>query len=155
MIMVLSFSLGVERGKRLAGLPKEDTDFKEKFVESKPQEEIQHAVDVKTVSENVSQPKEIELIALVELANKEPENALKTFAEKAYTIQVASFKKEQYAKKEANILRNNGYRNQDIFVLDKGKYSIVCVGSFHEKDQAKLLLGKLKKRYKDCLIRSL
>ena len=72
--------------------------------------------------------------------------------EKFYTIQVASYKGEKYAQKEADLLKQKGY---DILVLPKGAFSIVCVGKFKEKEEAKDFSKKLKKQYKDCLIRSL
>ena len=73
--------------------------------------------------------------------------------EKLFTIQVASFKQEKYANQEADRLRQNGH--SDTFVIPKGDYSIVCVGKFIGKDEAKKFSGKLKKRYNDCLVRRL
>lgn len=69
-----------------------------------------------------------------------------------YTIQVASFKKEKNAKIEAERLKGIGV---DIFVLPKGEYSIVCIGRFMKKDDAKEFSVKIKDRYKDYLIRRL
>ena len=57
------------------------------------------------------------------------------------------------AKKEAENLEER--MEYDIFVLPKGKYSIVCVGKFPQEDRAKVILNKLRKRYKDCLVRRL
>ncbi len=71
-----------------------------------------------------------------------------------YTIQVASFKKEKNAKIEAERLKGKGI-GVDIFVLPKGEYSIVCVGRFLKKDDAKEFSVKIKDRYKDYLIRRL
>lgn len=70
----------------------------------------------------------------------------------AYTIQIASFKEGEYAKKEAADLGKRGY---DIFILPKGNYSIVCVGKFSRQEQARIMLGELKRKYKDCIIRRL
>ena len=70
----------------------------------------------------------------------------------AYTVQVASFQKDEYAQKEAMTLKKKGY---DIFVVAKGKYSIVCVGKFSRRDEAKVILSRLKKTYKDCMVRRL
>jgi hypothetical protein len=72
--------------------------------------------------------------------------------EKLYTIQVASFKELKFAEQEASLLKRKGY---DILVLPKGSHSIVCVGKFNQKEQAKTFSQKLKKQYKDCLVRSL
>jgi len=72
--------------------------------------------------------------------------------DKGYTVQVASYKKESYAQKEAADLRKQG---MDSLVLTKGSFVIVCVGRFGGQEEAKKMADKLKKRYKDCVIRSL
>ncbi len=71
---------------------------------------------------------------------------------KNFTIQVASFKREENARKEAMRLKERGY---DIFVLPSGSHSVVCVGKFVQKDAAKQFLNKLKNKYNDCLVRRL
>ncbi len=72
--------------------------------------------------------------------------------EDIFTIQVASFKQERDAQKEATILKKKGY---DIYVLSKGKHSIVCVGKFARKNAAKQFSNRLKSKYTDCLVRRL
>ncbi|MGE0269084.1 MAG: SPOR domain-containing protein [Candidatus Omnitrophota bacterium] len=67
-----------------------------------------------------------------------------------YTIQVASFKEEQSALKEEVNLRKKGYETS---IMQKGKYSIVCVGKFSAHQEAKQFSERLKNRYKDCLVR--
>ncbi len=74
------------------------------------------------------------------------------FLNKPYTIQVASFKDEEYAQKEASALKK---KNFAVFVISKGNFSIVCVGKFSKKEEANGILAKLKKNYNDCLIRRL
>ena len=73
--------------------------------------------------------------------------------ENLFTIQVASFKLEKNAKREADRLRGRGH--DDTFVVPKGSYSIVCVGKFIQRNEAKKFSSKLKKRYNDCLVRRL
>ena len=67
-----------------------------------------------------------------------------------YTIQVASFKEENSAQKEALKLQKNGHQ---IFVLSKGKHLIVCVGKFVRKIEAENYSRRLKNKYDDCLVR--
>lgn len=69
-----------------------------------------------------------------------------------FTVQVASFKSPESARREGMLLKQKGY---DILVLPKGKHSIVCVGKFGQPHEAKALLNKLKNRYNDCLVRRL
>lgn len=69
-----------------------------------------------------------------------------------YTIQVASISRNKNVKSELASLRNKGYT---AFSLVKGKYTVICVGKFEEKEDAKVKLQKLKTRYPDCQIRRL
>ena len=71
---------------------------------------------------------------------------------KPYTIQVASFKSEIYARKEAQDLEKKGHQS---LIASKGKHFIVCVGKFVSENEAKIFSGQLKKQYKDCLVRRL
>ncbi len=70
----------------------------------------------------------------------------------AYTIQVASYLTMQHAQKEAEALKKKGFTT---LILSKGKYNVLCVGNFASKENAHSILGELKKRYQDCLIRRL
>ena len=150
MGMIMSFSWGVERGsKRVssnktgsdASVLKNETDLEPDILDATviPVKETVPSI-VKEQASKIS--KELEVIG---------DKATKSM-EKVYTIQVASFKTEEYAQKEAMALRKEGY---EIIVIPKGKYSIVCVGKFFHYGEAKSFSGRLKKRYKDCLIRSL
>lgn len=69
-----------------------------------------------------------------------------------YTIQVASISKNANVKSELARLRNKGYT---AFSLVKGKYTVICVGRFEAKVDARDKLEKLKSRYPDCQIRRL
>ena len=161
MLMVLSFSLGVEKGKRLARLsqpmspsvkPTTVTTPSAKGVEpvhtqtppvlTKPVNENHPvSVPVTTVSTTVTTEKVVPIV----------QTALST-REDFYTVQVASFKQEKYARQEAMSLKQKGY---EIFVIPKGQHSIVCVGRFAKKNEAMVMSGKLRKYYKDCVVRNL
>ncbi|PIP19833.1 MAG: hypothetical protein COT38_04380 [Candidatus Omnitrophica bacterium CG08_land_8_20_14_0_20_41_16] len=69
-----------------------------------------------------------------------------------YTIQVASFKTNLYAQKEAELLKQRGFK---ALTLKRGKYIILCVGNFPNKETARPLLSELSKYYKSCYIRRL
>jgi len=69
-----------------------------------------------------------------------------------YTIQVASFLNKTNAQKEADSLKRRGL---SALVFSKGKFCIVCVGNFVKREEAELLLSKLRKQYQDCRIRRL
>jgi septal ring-binding cell division protein DamX len=70
-----------------------------------------------------------------------------------YTVQVASYKSQKFAKKEADALTQKGFR--DVQVVPKGAYVIVCVGNFPSKTDASAYTSKLKNRYQDPVVRRL
>src|SRR3989338_314014 len=155
MALVFFFSFGVERGKKLAvrskALPKAavaanagpaETELApEKTSQSKHQEQVVYPVDVPRELTNEG---ETPVQAPVEKIEEQ---------ELLFTIQVASFKQEADALKEADVLKGKGY---DVaFVRQSGSYSIVCVGKFAQKAEAARYSNKLKKKYNDCLVRRL
>jgi len=72
--------------------------------------------------------------------------------DKGYTIQVASFKSDKYAQMEADTLKKKGY---EIYVVPRGSHQTVCVGNFARREDAQAFSKRLKKKYNDCVIRSL
>jgi len=72
--------------------------------------------------------------------------------DKAYTVQVASYANVREAQRQAGVFRSQGI---EALVLPKGKYVIVCVGRFSARQEAEAASVNLRKRFKDCLIRSL
>ena len=131
---IVSFSLGVEKGKRLA--------------ESKPVTLRDYAA--KTQPPLPVKPSAIPLPVEKE-AVSQPTNQEKDLLQN-YTIQVGSYQTKNQAQKEAQVLKKRG-----LFatVVSKGKYDIVCVGSFPSKTKAQTTLVQLKKQYRDCFIRKL
>ena len=158
MSLVLFFSLGVEQGKKWA-------------LRHLPPEEVVQATPPAKVSADDG---------IVVLPTKEPKDSLKEKANKVlpaaetqvvlnvpvevsepapvpvapgmYTVQVASFKQESYAQKEATKIKDLGH---DTFVLAKGNYFIVCVGKFAGKAEANKTADRLKNKYSDYLVRRL
>ncbi len=127
---IISFSLGVERGKKIVSEDKEV-----KLLEQVKTQEV----------DPVSKPmvKKDEAVKPVFSAMQQ---------QGAFTIQGASFKAKVNAQKEAEVLKKRGF---DASILTKDSYIILCVGKFSKKEEATSFLGKLRKQYKDCLIREL
>ncbi|MFH1888904.1 MAG: SPOR domain-containing protein [Candidatus Omnitrophota bacterium] len=133
VMSIASFSFGVEKGKELSV---SNTASKLDIAANPvPLPSITQAKQA--IMENGPQAKEKEEL---------PEQV------QGYTIQVASFLNKTNAQKEVSTLKNKG---MTAMVLSKGKFSIVCVGSFTGKKEAESFLPKLKKRYQDCLVRRL
>ncbi len=118
---IISFSLGVERGKHLV-------------------EKYQNAPRV-IQSENIVAPK-------TKTQPVTSEDSLRY----NYTIQLASYQNKISAEKEGEALKRKGL---SPLVMPKGKYTILCVGNFADKETARSLLSQLKKRYQDCFLRRL
>lgn len=130
--VIVSFSLGVEKGKKVAQL---SISNQIKVNETRSlirtdKEQVQPAIEKQ---ESIQPPKVKEYI----------EN---------YTIQLATYQTKTYAQKEAEVLRKKGLLP---LILSKSGYTVLCVGNFSNKETAKSLLSELKVRYRDCFIRRL
>lgn len=151
MSVVLFFSLGVERGKRIS-LLSNPTDANAFTVQ--PQvPNVNTPLEPKDITITPSQQAVIKVMPEAQTQEIIPlPKDIKEAIEKQYTIQVASFKQEKFANQEATNLKQKGF---DSFVVSKGNHIIVCVGKFDAFDQAKKFLSNLKNKYKDCLVRRL
>ena len=136
MLLIVCYSLGVERGKDLAQLIPLSTEESEDI--KVEQEQVQKSPMIKS-------PKPQEKKIKVKLAQA------KSVITPSPYIQVASFHTDKYAQKEIEQLKNKGYRP---FLAQWGKYSVVCVGGYKDKDEARKALKDLKKLYADCILRS-
>ncbi len=133
---VISFSLGVEKGKRLVNL-----QSNVRFDIAKPRIK-------QIVPENKAFVSPVQQQITIKKEEIQPQPAEK----QGYTIQLASYKTKSYAQREAEALKKKGL---SPLVLSKGSYIVLCVGKFSNKEAAQSLLSELKKRYQDCSIRRL
>jgi hypothetical protein len=152
MICVFAFSLGVERGRNIVAVDKRIMTMpsveKGTATSSQPAKtEIVPNLQSNQVITEVVDQVESESTAK---ALPDPASLPGFIEEKMYTIQVASYKSEKIAKREAEVLEKKGY---EIYVLPKGSYSILCIGKFSEMQDAKKFSSKLRKLYKDLLVR--
>lgn len=158
MSMVVSFSLGVERGKKASF-----SDARRQLVQWKKDLEVSLQAKYQKMAQ--TSPAPAQPVAEKNVTSDTAEAydpPVKTDAEapapvekkvdNQYTIQVASFKLEKHAKQEALTLKNKGF---ETLVMPKGNYMIVCVGQFKEHGEAKDFSRKLKGDYKDLLVRRL
>ena len=158
MAVLFSFSLGVEKGKKIVTNPNDSlnqnnapsgTEFTGR--ENKPSNRIKSLQldHNQAIVEQVSaKPVPDKTIPVLKQMPLEAKGVVKS----AYTVQVASYKQEKYAQKEAMNLKKTGH---EIFVLPKGSHSIVCVGKFSSQTEANNALSRLRSKYKDCLVRRL
>jgi cell division septation protein DedD len=83
------------------------------------------------------------------VVEQKPQQAVTDFK---YTVQVASYADEKFARRVADDLNKKGFQT---LVIQKGKYVILCIGKFNKKQEAVAMTAKLKSKYKDCLVRSM
>lgn len=127
---IISFSLGVERGKKIVFKVQEDK-LSEPVKTQSPAPLLKPMIQ----KDEVVKP----VLAVMQQQG-------------AFTIQVASFKTKVNAQKEAEILKKRGFATS---ILTKGSYVVLCVGNFLNKEAAQPLLSELNKRYGSCTIRRL
>lgn len=146
LLLVITFSLGVEKGRRIAYPSLERIIAKEANVGQANNKA--EADNVDTTGVMLPQPSEIESspsgIFNQPVVDEEIQNR--------YLIQVASFMKEKIARQEAKTLEDDGY---PVEIAKKGKFVVIFVGDFSDRQQAQKNMETLKKRYKDCFIRRL
>lgn len=182
LVIIFAFSLGMERGKfvalntgsvltssaeveREAVLPvKKEVpsseitrspvsadiaqaglfDFFPKFAEAENKTEVAAVAKKQDVAAAVKSAKAVAQAISSDVAK---------VAVGGFTVQVASYKSNKFAQREADALKKKGY--SDVYVMNKGKYVILCVGKFNSKAGADKLTKKLKNNYQDSVVRRL
>jgi hypothetical protein len=160
MVIVFSFSLGVEKGKRIS------------LSGSEPQIGIDRTTDPVSKSSSsgtglsaasidglksaVTDPLPVQVKAggtegKIVTAEAAPQG-LVAKSTGGYTVQVASYKSGKKAEKEAQALLKKGYK---AFVLSKGQHVVLCVGNFQKREEAGIYGKKLKSNYQDFVVRRL
>ena len=136
---IISFSLGVEKGKKIASLNTNSRfDLGMQTQQPLPKQAVKQPAPV------ILQP---------QLSIKNNSTDKQEVAEKnLFTIQLASYKTKSHAEKEAQALKKKGL---SPLILTKGSYIVLCVGSFSNKETAQSLLTQLEKRYNGCRLRRL
>ena len=156
---VVLFSFGVERGKKVA---KMTSNAKNGLIENKAVQIKENSVSLLPSDEGkVSVNKGIDKVEFAGIGQRiigknekilKLPQAVKETNQNIFTIQVASFKLKKNAQREVERLNGIG---EDVFVLPKGDYLIVCIGRFKKREEAKTFSNKVKSRYNDFLIRRL
>lgn len=137
VLSIIVFSLGVEKGKSI-GLKRGSLKVEEREDADRPK-----LAKADQQAEEMAIEEETE-IAPLQKREKEPVSG--------YTVQVASYKSEGFAKSRVDKLRSEGY---EAFALRKGSHYIMCIGRFRDKESAVSEMKKLRKIYYDCLVRKI
>lgn len=130
MILVISFALGVERGKAISGMPIRIADPLPKALQI-------DAASAPVISKPVA---------------ARPAQASAMVAQSApdYTVVAAAFSKESSAIKEMARLKKNGL---EAFVYNSDPYYLVCSGSFIDKESAQKTLKRVRQLYRDAYVK--
>lgn len=133
---IISFCLGVERGKQIA-LARNNAPF-DLAAQAAPKPQI-NSVKPMVVTVQSSQQT---------ITSVKPD----VFTSGSFTIQLATYKSRVNAEQEANALKKKGL---SPLVKTQGNFVVLCVGNFNNRQAAVELLAQLKKKYAGCYIRRL
>ncbi|MEE8359658.1 MAG: SPOR domain-containing protein [Candidatus Omnitrophota bacterium] len=152
MLMVLVFSLGVERGKGLnpeqakasVNLPKTTSGIIEGIDKDKKIKEGEAAPPVTLVKKErpIAQRTEPKIPVLADVK--------KPIRSDLFTVQVIAYKSKRSAQKELVKLGKKGY---SPFIILGGGYYQICVGEYKSRKEANKALSDLKKSHPGSFLR--
>ncbi|MCM8788151.1 MAG: SPOR domain-containing protein [Candidatus Omnitrophica bacterium] len=166
LLLIFSYSIGVERGKKIVYSSSKEMYMAGDF------SAISSKADLANINSDSSKlntnTKKSEQAFVEPITNndthkeympdtyreneKSKDFANETNPKNKYVIQVASYQNEIIAKNELEKLKRQGY---PVFISKRGKFIVIFVGEFSNKDTAKKHQQVLQKIYSDCLLRTL
>ncbi|MBD3246948.1 MAG: hypothetical protein GF333_08100 [Candidatus Omnitrophica bacterium] len=162
LLLTITFSLGVERGRKMAYLDQEKQNILPEFAqhnssrianipETEPDESL--TPEIPETAEEASEPPLREVAAPEPVEEPPRETAPEpTSTDTGYRIQVATYVHKSRAQKEAQRLKEQDF---PTIVEQQGQYSVLFVGNFPRRNLAEAQMRKLKKRYSDCFIKKI
>ncbi len=146
MLAVLFFSLGVERGKRMA---KQGSGWPRKPSANIVPQNADEEKRFDCIEQPIAETYQDTLKETVEETERHIQN-ISVQTVKPYTIQVISFKKEANVEREMERLKKDGY---EVFTIPAREWFQICVGRYANKKDSEKDLNALKKRYPTCYVR--
>ena len=155
MLLVVSFALGVERGKAVSadrarpkvvttGLPA----LQPQVIASVP---VKQAVQVKAVNTATdTAPKDKAQPSVLKKAQVLTQSKAADDKGKPYMIIAVAFSRESFAASEVSRMKANGI---EAFVYHSEPYYLVCVGAFANKDAAQKTLSRVRQLHRDAYVR--
>lgn len=148
MLMVLVFSLGVERGKTLILDKVTASENPQPAAEKTDVAEKAQHVEVKEAPRTSPLQKDE---PVKKTAASEAGDIRKPAADgKQFTIQAVAYRSKRLAQKELMQLGKKGF---EPFIIVGGGYYQICVGEFESQSEAKSALIDVQKNYKGSFIR--
>jgi len=151
MLLIASFTLGVEKGKLITAKAVEE--IKEPLLPAAP-EKIALPVTGENRSlagKTAAEPQKIQ-IAATAVPVPAPAQKVQPPVTGGYAIQVASLKNEGAAKNLSETLAKKGFTAS---VRPSGNYLVVLAGNYASREEAQGKIKELKKTYSDCFVKKI
>lgn len=138
MVMLLCFTFGVERGKRIGAI-KASARRDAKNIEEGEVAPMTMPMREEPMREEEGISVNQEVVPLVQ---------------EVYAIQLITYKHEEYVNKELAKLKRNGF---EPFVVRSGRFFVVNIGPYKNKDEALTILKEFKRQapYRSAFLRKL
>jgi hypothetical protein len=143
MVALFSFSLGVERGKHLAAQTLDERV-------SAAWNASARTVAAVPVAGMAAAPSLMANHGYLSLNIHRMPLAQSVGIGTRFTLQAATYGNEEYARQDALILKGKGYQS---FLIKSGKYWLLCIGNFTNKESASGLLRRLPGEYRSAQVR--
>jgi hypothetical protein len=145
MVALFSFSLGVERGKHLAAQALDE------------RVSAAWTVGARTMGVRAMAPPlaaSVSLKGLAPFKRSVPEQkpgVVHAFTSGTrFTLQAATYGKEEFARQDALLLKAKGFQS---FLIKNGRYWLLCIGNFNNKESAASFSRKLPGEYRMSQVR--
>ncbi len=151
MVALFSFSLGVERGKHLAAQALDERVSAAWNVGARTMAPV--AAAAVGVQQAQSQQRLLANHGYLSLSiHRTPMRLanISTGTGTRYTLQAATYGNEEYARQDALLLKAKGFAS---FLIKSGKYWLLCVGNFNNKESAAVFSRKLPAEYRLSQVR--
>jgi hypothetical protein len=145
MVALFSFSLGVERGKHLAA---QALDERVSAAWNVGARTVAVPVAAAVPAIPIGLPRPVERSIAVQKPGGI--HGFMLGLGTRYTLQAASYVNEEFARQDALLLKAKGFQS---FLIKNGKYWLVCVGNFNNKEMATAFLRKLPGDYRSSQVR--
>ena len=159
MVGLFAFSLGVERGKHLAAQTLDERVSAAWNLAPRQPMLVPTAVKPAVIAPKVEAKvgnagfviaHKMPVVAKATVVIPAKPSAIGLAKTDRFTIQVATYKSEVYAKSEAMNLKAKGLQT---FLIKKGDFWLVCLGQFQSQDSANGVFKKIQSKYRGSSVR--
>jgi len=162
VLIVVSYAVGVERGKGMAQVNAINVDYSQEIMVKEPAQKssgknaplILKEVEAELFDEGISvEETEKELMPpekSVPVSVSSAKQTVATDTKASYTVQLISYKSEKYCSDEIEKLKKDGV---DARMEKKGDIYQIYATGYSTMDEARKAQDKLSKKYPDCYIR--